>query len=147
MNVFNRILINIRNRKQQTKDQDTMTSNSSTSSATIIPTTKRFSSLCWRKKKQSRAIDDKPQSQQLLTQCIETALFREPLPLNDENKRWSFEDVRPSSLRFEQDPIKPARTRKISLPPQLTSIGYLASIPEVDSQVTLELYCNDTSRR
>jgi hypothetical protein len=137
----------MKKKSQQVKDQDTMTSNSTASSVTVISTSKKFSSLCWRKKKQPRFTDDKPQSEQLLTQCIETALFRDPLPPNDSNKRWSFDNVRPSSLRFEQEPIKPARTRKISLPPQLSTIGYLASIPEVDSQVTLDLYHTDTCKR
>jgi hypothetical protein len=124
----------MRKKSQQAKEQD---SNSSTS--------KRFSTLSLRKKKQARPTDQKPQSQQLLTQCIETALFLDPVDNND--KRWSFEDVRPSSLRFEQEPIKPARTRKISLPPQLSNIGYLASIPEVDSQVTLDIYHSEACKK
>lgn len=142
MNVFNQFLIKMKKKTQRTKDQN----RNSTSS---WPGNKKFSSIRWRKKMQPRSTDEDPQSPQLLTQCIETALFiRNPLPPKETHKRWSFEDVvKPSNvLRFEE-PIKPARTRKISLPPQLSNIGYLASIPEVDSQLSLDLYHSDTSTR
>ncbi|KAI8645431.1 hypothetical protein BD408DRAFT_429691 [Parasitella parasitica] len=124
-------------------------SNSTKSSSTLgrHVSFRRFSSLRhWRSSPKSASHSNLPfdqvqqqQQQELLTQCIETALYVNPC-----SKRWSYGDApaRYSIPFYEQEPSPPPppqpRLRKISLPPQLTNTGYLASIPEVDSQITLE---------
>lgn len=56
------------------------------------------------------------------------------------NKRWSMVDTRQYSNQQDtlqnystRQPTTNVRLRKLSLPPQYSNIGYLASIPEVDS--------------
>ncbi|GAA5810443.1 hypothetical protein MFLAVUS_003864 [Mucor flavus] len=87
---------------------------------------KRFSIKQLYRKKPSKKEDENstvPENQHLLTQCIETALG---------SKRWTVVDT--TSLCFsDMQPTNPPRQRKLSLPPQYSNIGYLASIPEVDS--------------
>lgn len=78
---------------------------------------------------------EKQDQELLLTQCIEVALYLPP-PTNNEPTT-----TRRRTISFNTEPIKQpiaTRQRKLSLPPQLNkNIGYLASIPEVDSQITL----------
>ncbi|CEP14399.1 hypothetical protein [Parasitella parasitica] len=124
-------------------------SNSTKSSSTLgrHVSFRRFSSLRhWRSSPKSTShsnllldqVHQQQQQQELLMQCIETALY-----VNPNSKRWSYGDApaRNSISFYEQEPspLPPQpRLRKISLPPQLTNTGYLASIPEVDSQITLD---------
>lgn len=161
MQLFDR-LFKIKKHQQKTqndtsiKSTDSNSTLSSTSSSTLgrrHGSIKRFSSLRhWRSSSKpmshsNTVIDQQLQQQQqdLLTQCIETALYVNPPTTHAAGpKRWSYGDApATSNISFqEQEPSPPPaqpRQRKLSLPPQPTHIGYLASIPEVDSQITLEL--------
>lgn len=102
------------------KDNDTIASTTST----VNKKKKRFSLKQLYQKKQYKKEEHVTvlENQELLTQCIETALS---------NKRWSVADT--TSLGFTDMQPKEPRPRKLSLPPQYSNIGYLASIPEVDS--------------
>lgn len=101
---------------------------------------KRFLSLkrYYRKKKNATQVFtiEKQDQELLLTQCIETALY---LPMTPTSIPTSTSEptVHKRTISFSADPIKQPRQRRLSLPPQLNNIGYLASIPEVDSQVAL----------
>ncbi|GAN03188.1 hypothetical protein MAM1_0035d02639 [Mucor ambiguus] len=160
MQLFDR-LFKIKKHQQQTqndtsiKSADSHSTSSSTSSSTIgrrHGSIKQFTSLRhWRStskpmRHSTRVLDQQQQQQQqdLLTQCIETALSANPANTHSGTKRWSYGDApTTSNISFqEQEPSPPPaqpRQRKLSLPPQPTHIGYLASIPEVDSQITLDL--------
>lgn len=167
MQLFDR-LFKIKKHQQKTqndssiKSADSNSTSSSTSSSTLghrHGSVKRFSSLRhWRSTSKpashgGNAVLDQQQQQQqqnLLTQCIETALYVNPTTTTTSTlhsagaKRWSYGDApTTSNISFqEQEPSPPPaqpRQRKLSLPPQPTHMGYLASIPEVDSQITLEL--------
>ncbi|CAO3631323.1 unnamed protein product [Mucor fragilis] len=160
MQLFDR-LFRIKKHRQTTqndssiKSADSHSTSSSASSSTIgrrHGSIKRFSSLRhWRSTSkpasQGSGVLDRQQQQQqqsLLTQCIETALYANPTHTDSGAKRWSYGDApATSNISFqEQQPSPPPaqpRQRKLSLPPQPTHIGYLASIPEVDSQITLNL--------
>jgi hypothetical protein len=160
MQLFDR-LFKIKKHQQKSQNDNktaSIDSNSTTSSSTLNQHSplKRLSSLRhWRSS--SKAIShsnthlnqvqqqQQQQQQDLLTQCIETALYVNPNNNNSNNgKRWSLGDA-PTSNKIsfhEQEPsLAPPqpRQRKLSLPPQLINMGYLASIPEVDSQITLAL--------
>ncbi|OAD06857.1 hypothetical protein MUCCIDRAFT_107449 [Mucor lusitanicus CBS 277.49] len=162
MQLFDR-LFKIKKHQQKTqndtsiKSADSHSTSSSTSSSTIghrHGSIKRFSSLRhWRSSSKPMShcnpvLDQQQQQQQqdLLTQCIETALYANSTHTHAGTKRWSYGDApTTSNISFQehQEPSPPPpaqpRQRKLSLPPQPTHIGYLASIPEVDSQITLDL--------
>jgi hypothetical protein len=151
MQLFERILTH-NNKKQQkpsrVDDSDTIASSTSTTIVKDNNKKKRtfsFRTICWRlnnkrNKKQDVCVSTE-ENQVLLTQCIETALFIPPpispiIPIN--NKRWSLEEKRSIGFIDTQPQPQPqeqqTRQRKLSLPAQqYSNIGYLASIPEVDS--------------
>lgn len=161
MQLFDRLFKIKKHQQKPQNDNKTASidSDSTTSSSTSGQqgSLKRFSSLRhWRSTpkaiSQSNIHLDQAQQQQqqqhqqdLLTQCIETALYVNPNNNNpNSGKRWSLGDA-PTSNKIsfheqEPSPVPPQpRQRKLSLPPQLINMGYLASIPEVDSQITLAL--------
>lgn len=158
MQLFDR-LFKIKKHQQKTQNDNSIKSTDSNSTSSSSSTLgrrhgslKRFSSLRhWRSTSKpvihSKVPLDQEQQQRqqhdLLTQCIETALYVNPSNSSG-IKRWSYGDApTTSNISFqEQEPSPPPaqpRQRKLSLPPQPTHIGYLASIPEVDSQITLDL--------
>ncbi|KAK4518082.1 Ribonucleotide-diphosphate reductase (RNR), small subunit [Mucor velutinosus] len=159
MQLFDR-LFKIKKHQQRTqndnsiKSADSNSTSSSTSSSIIgyrHGSIRRFSSLRhWRSTSKpmshSNIVLDQQQQQQqqdLLTQCIETALYVNPTSTHSSIKRWSYGNAPlTNNISFqEQEPSPPPaqpRQRKLSLPPQPTHIGYLASIPEVESQLTLD---------
>ncbi|CAO3654539.1 unnamed protein product [Mucor hiemalis] len=76
------------------------------------------------------------ENQALLTQCIETALFNSPPTITSTNSIMNNNYVEKKSINFvdsQPHQLPQPRQRKLSLPPQYSHIGYLASIPEVDS--------------
>ena len=120
-------------RRKYQDDNDTIAS----STSTVNKERKfLFRKICWHSKKKRSTKEDPclaTDNQDLLTQCIETALFNPLPPANTGimNKRWSTQESK--TIGFADMPAKPVRQRKLSLPPQYSNIGYLASIPEGDS--------------
>ncbi|KAL9540561.1 hypothetical protein MBANPS3_009613 [Mucor bainieri] len=149
MQLFDR-LFKIKKHQQKTqhdtsiKSTDSHSTSSSTSSSTIgrrHGSIKRFSSLRhWR----STTLKPMSHSNQVLDQQQQQQQQQQTHIPAGGAKRWSCGDAPTNSnISFqEQEPSPPPaqpRQRKLSLPPQPTHIGYLASIPEVDSQITLDL--------
>jgi hypothetical protein len=151
MQLIDRLLLRLR--KQN--DNDTIASTTSTVKNNLSSKRKKFSlkQFYWSNKRQ-QSVQNKDEAieieknQELLTQCIEAAL----LPNNNNsntilqprstttntnnyrrNKRWSMVDTTSISFNDIQPQKLQSRQRKLSLPPQYSNIGYLASIPEVDS--------------
>jgi hypothetical protein len=135
MQLFERLITHNKNKQQRQEDDDTITSSTSTVNNNNNKSKKKtfsFRKLCRKihktnKKKEVVCLSTE-ENQVLLTQCIETALFIPPV-----NKRWSLEEKRSIGFVENTPETTTTRQRKLSLPPQYSSIGYLASIPEVDS--------------
>lgn len=148
MQFFGRLLSR---KKKNTQIEIAVDDDTITSSTTTKNESKKFclGGLCWMhprlisKKRQNPSKKDPmveaeiTENQALLTQCIETALFNPPPATSTTHSIMNNNSlllVEKKSINFVDSPQQPQpRQRKLSLPPQYSNIGYLASIPEVDS--------------